>query len=58
MRMKFTGKYTGGRTSITLEGVTFEGRDSAEVPEGSRLIGHPEFEEVKPGRPKKTDDAG
>ena len=65
MLMKFTGQYTGGRNSITICGVTFEGREPADVPDDSRLIGHPEFAEVtktvtplveqpKPrGRPRK-----
>ena len=44
MKLIFTGKYTGGRTSITIDGVTFEGREPSDVPAGSRLLGHPEFE--------------
>jgi len=47
MRLKFIGKYTGGRTAITIGGVTFEGREPAEVPAGSALVSHPEFEVVK-----------
>lgn len=45
----FTGTYTGGRTSITLFGVTFEGREPVDVtdPDGiRRLSNHPEFEAV------------
>lgn len=69
MYLRFIGTYTGGRTSITLCGVTFEGREPSEVVEAgalARLSNHPEFKEVtktvaleevedKPrrGRPKK-----
>lgn len=43
MLLKFIGQYTGGRTSVTLEGVTFEGREPSEVSADSRLLRHPEF---------------
>ena len=49
MYLRFIGTYTGGRTSITLCGVTFEGREPSEVVEAdalARLSNHPEFEEV------------
>ena len=66
MQLKFIGQYTGGRTSITLGGVTFNGRDPSEVPAGNPLLTHREFEVVgmvdeappaapKPrGRPRKA----
>ncbi len=44
MKLVFTGKYTGGRTSITIGGYTFEGREPTEVDAGSSLHTHPEFE--------------
>ena len=49
MHLRFIGTYTGGRTSITLCGVTFEGREPSEVVEAdalARLSNHPEFEKV------------
>jgi hypothetical protein len=49
MLFKFTGKYTGGRESITVFGVTFQGREPADVTDEDgirRLSGHPEFERV------------
>ena len=46
MLLRFIGDYTGGRTQITLEGVTFTGREPAEVADDSRLLRHPEFEAV------------
>lgn len=49
MLLRFTGTYTGGRTSITLCGVTFTGREPAEVSGEEalrRLSTHPEFEGV------------
>ena len=52
MRMRFTGQYTNGRTSVSIDGVTFHGREPSEVLEGSRLLRHPEFETVR-GRPRK-----
>jgi hypothetical protein len=51
MRLRFTGTYTGGHTSITLCGVTFDGREPSEVTDAEsirRLSGHPEFETVHP----------
>ena len=49
MFFRFTGDYTGKRTSITLFGVTFEGREPADVTDADgirRLSNHPEFEQV------------
>lgn len=49
MHLRFIGTYTGGRTSITLCGVTFEGREPVEVTEPEalrRLSSHREFEQV------------
>lgn len=59
MRFRFIGQYTGGRTSITLNGVTFEGREPSEVPAEAvaRFSRHIEFEMVeapKRGRPRKV----
>lgn len=47
MKMRFIGTYTGGRTWITIDGVTFEGREPADVPAGSRLLTNQEFEAVE-----------
>jgi hypothetical protein len=67
MLLRFNGTYTGGRTSITLCGVTFEGRTPSEVTDAEgirRLSNHPEFEAVvedsepapkKRGRPRKVE---
>lgn len=49
MLFRFKGDYTGKRTSITLFGVTFEGREPADVTDEDgirRLSNHPEFEAV------------
>lgn len=49
MLFRFKGDYTGKRTSITLFGVTFEGREPADVTNADgirRLSNHPEFEPV------------
>ncbi len=49
MLFRFKGDYTGKRTSITLFGVTFEGREPADVTDADgirRLSNHPEFEQV------------
>lgn len=49
MLFRFKGDYTGKRTSITLFGVTFEGREPADVTDADgirRLSTHPEFEAV------------
>ena len=65
MLLRFTGKYTGKRTSITIGGVTFEGYEPSEVPAHSALVGHREFEVVETdespvaaprprGRPRKV----
>jgi hypothetical protein len=63
---RFIGTYTGGRTSITISGVTFEGREPSEC-DCPRIAKHPEFEAVEPvevidapakpkrGRPRKAD---
>lgn len=64
MLYRFIGTYTHGRTSITLGGVTFEGREPSEC-DCWRIANHPEFEAVEPveepakpkrGRPRKTED--
>ena len=49
MKIRFTGEYTNGRTSITYEGVTFEGHEPTECPDelAARLI-EGEFEHVNP----------
>lgn len=63
MLLRFIGEYTNERTSITLCGVTFTGREPAEC-DDPRLWNHPEFEAVEPvevpakpkrGRPRKAD---
>lgn len=51
MRYRFIGQHTGGRTSITVFGVTFEAREPAEVtcPDGlRRLANHGEFQAIDP----------
>lgn len=62
MRLRFIGQYTNGQTSITLCGVTFNGREPSET-DDPRLWNHPEFEAVEPvevpakpkrGRPRKA----
>lgn len=55
MRMKFTGEYTNGRTSITYLDCTFNGHDPREVGDevASLLKGHPEFEVVRGRKPKR-----
>ncbi len=52
MRLRFIGQYTNGRTSVSIGGVTFHGREPSNVPAGSRLLRHPELETVR-GRPRK-----
>ncbi len=47
MLYRFIGVYTHGRTSITLSGVTFEGREPSEC-DCWRIANHPEFEAVEP----------
>lgn len=47
MLYRFTGVYTHGRTSITLSGVTFNGREPSEC-DCWRIANHPEFEAVEP----------
>ena len=44
MLMTFIGQYTGGRTSVSIGGVVFNGREPSEVPDGSPIIRHPELE--------------
>jgi hypothetical protein len=46
VRFRFTGQYTHGRTSISLNGVEFTGREPSEVPpeQAWRFELHPEFE--------------
>lgn len=63
MLYRFVGVYTHGRTSITLSGVTFNGREPSEC-DCWRIANHPEFEAVEPveeapakpkrGRPRKA----
>lgn len=63
MLYRFIGTYTHGRTSITISGVTFEGREPSEC-DCPRIANHPEFEAVEPvddapakpkrGRPRKA----
>lgn len=52
MLFKFIGDYTNGHTSITLYGVTFEGREPVEVDGRTQtakdLSEHPEFEACDP----------
>ena len=68
MWLRFTGTYTGKRTSISLCGVTFEGREPSLVTDEEalrRLSSQPEFEKAekaenellapKRGRPRKAD---
>ena len=43
MLMTFIGQYTGGRTSVSIGGVVFNGREPSEVPDGSPIIRHPEL---------------
>lgn len=54
MRFRFIGQYTHGRTSITMNGVLFEGNEPSEVPEPleGRFKQNREFAVVK-GRPPK-----
>lgn len=47
MLYRFIGTYTHGRTSITLSGVTFEGREPSEC-DCPRIAGNQEFEAVEP----------
>lgn len=65
MLYRFTGVYTHGRASITISGVTFNGREPSEC-DCWRIANHPEFEAVEPveeaeapakpkrGRPRKA----
>lgn len=66
MLFRFIGQYTNGRTSITMNGVTFDGHEPVNVPEALafRFAGNIEFEAVeqdapvdkpKRGRPRKGD---
>lgn len=50
MRLKFKGRYTGGRNTITYMGCTFDGFEPREVPAdvATLLANHPEFEKVDP----------
>ncbi len=51
MLFKFIGRYTHGRTSITVFDVTFEGHEPAEVTDAAaiaRLSQNIEFESVDP----------
>lgn len=64
MLFRFIGNYTNGRDAISASGVTFVGREPADVtdPDGIRRIsGNPEFERVdspvaprRRGRPRKA----
>lgn len=55
MRFKFVGDYTNGATSITINGVTFNGTEPSDVPEelAFRFKGSKEFAAVT--TKKKTD---
>lgn len=48
MRYRFIGQYTLGRTSICMNGITFEGREPSEVTADyePRFAGNIEFEAV------------
>lgn len=48
--LKFTGKYTNGRETITYLGCTFVGHEPRDVPAevAELLANHPEFERVNP----------
>ena len=50
MRYRFIGQYTLGRTSICMNGVTFEGHEPSEVPADIefRFAGNIEFAAVHP----------
>lgn len=51
MRFRFTGKYTNGRTTVSIYGATFEGYDPIDVADDDvalNLLSHPEVEEVAP----------
>lgn len=54
MRYRFTGQFTHGRTSVALNGVTFEGREPSEVTTKVewRFAAHPEFERVSEVEPE------
>ena len=67
MKLRFIGRYTNGHTSITMDGVRFDGHEPSEVPADAmaRLSSNIEFEAVddtaKPapkrrGRPKKDEN--
>ena len=59
MLFRFTGTYTGGRSSITVFGVTFEGREPADVADEDgirRLSTHQEFEAVTKAVARETRD--
>lgn len=54
MRLRFIGQYTAKRDTLTLCGVTFIGREPADVTDAEairRLSNHPEFETVAPALP-------
>jgi hypothetical protein len=53
MRYRFIGQYTLGRTSICMNGVTFEGQEPSEVPADieHRFSGNVEFEIVANDNP-------
>lgn len=51
MLMRFTGKYTGGRSSVLVGGIAFTGREPSEVPDDSALLRHPELEPVEALKP-------
>ena len=48
MLFRFIGQYTGGRTSITMNGVRFEGHEPTEVEDVARFSDSVEFEAVDP----------
>lgn len=60
MRFRFTGEYTGGRNSVSIRGVTFNGYDPTEVADEAvveQLKRHPEVETVTGRPPKVSEDA-
>jgi hypothetical protein len=56
MRFKFIGRYTNDHTSVSANGVTFEGHDPTEVPDVlvEKFQRHPEYEQVEEAAPPKA----
>jgi hypothetical protein len=57
MRFRFVGEHTGGGSSITMNGITFEGKEPSDVPDDLvfRFRNSVEFRGV-PGRKKAEDE--